>query len=227
MWFTPSSTARRSTLIATSRSGFAVIRIEPKPIRLTVRSPRSQVPAAAAVTSSLATRRPYYAALRGDGDGERAVGRTAEVVGTAAVERDRGALPGEAARAGDVRADGLDQQDLGQDLALRVRREGLALPGVVAVAGLAQAVSGTATGVPAAHGDLLDPLGIVGQQGDPEVVALLAGHRTAADDVGRRAVRPVLHVPLEGRRGGVGGRLRYRLAGARAQQHGHGQQAQH
>ncbi len=57
MWLTPSSTARRSTVIARSRSlgvpsGLAVRRIAPKPIRLTVRSPSVQVPALAAVTPS-------------------------------------------------------------------------------------------------------------------------------------------------------------------------------
>src|SRR5580658_8354212 len=54
IWFTPSSTARRSTPIARSRSlgvpsAFAVRRMAPNPIRLTVRSPSIQVPAAAAV----------------------------------------------------------------------------------------------------------------------------------------------------------------------------------
>ncbi len=58
MWFTPSSTARRSTPTACPRSrGTAsgtraapvwVSRIAPKPTRLTSRSPRVQVPAAAA-----------------------------------------------------------------------------------------------------------------------------------------------------------------------------------
>ena len=56
MWLTPSSTARRSTAIDWPRSlgePFAngwlpVSRIAPKPSRLTVRSPRPQVPAAAA-----------------------------------------------------------------------------------------------------------------------------------------------------------------------------------
>jgi hypothetical protein len=57
MWFTPSSTARRSTLTASSRSGFAVMRIEPKPIRLTVRLPSVQVPTAAAVISAVGIRR--------------------------------------------------------------------------------------------------------------------------------------------------------------------------
>ncbi len=58
MWFTPSSTARRSTPIARLRSlgvpspnatPFCVRRIAPKPIRLTVRSPSVQVPEATAV----------------------------------------------------------------------------------------------------------------------------------------------------------------------------------
>lgn len=62
MWFTPSSTARRSTLIAWPRSlgtapvpnasPFCVRRIAPKPIRLTVKSPSFQVPEAAAVIVS-------------------------------------------------------------------------------------------------------------------------------------------------------------------------------
>ena len=56
MWFTPSSTARRNTWIATARSGLTVRRMEPKPIRLTTRSPSVHVPAAAAVRSSVATR---------------------------------------------------------------------------------------------------------------------------------------------------------------------------
>ena len=59
MWLTPSSTARRSTAIDWARSlgePFAngwlpVSRIAPKPSRLTVRSPRRQVPAAAAALS--------------------------------------------------------------------------------------------------------------------------------------------------------------------------------
>src|SRR2546429_6393023 len=58
MWLTPSSTARRSTLMDRSRSPGVprpktappVRRIAPKPSRLTVRSPSCQVPAAAAVT---------------------------------------------------------------------------------------------------------------------------------------------------------------------------------
>src|ERR1700677_98338 len=50
MWFTPSSTARRRTAIAWARSGAAGRRIAPSPIRLTVRSPSCQVPAASAVT---------------------------------------------------------------------------------------------------------------------------------------------------------------------------------
>ena len=54
MWFTPRSIARRSTVIARSRplgvpSAFAVRRIAPNPIRLTVRSPSFQVPAADAL----------------------------------------------------------------------------------------------------------------------------------------------------------------------------------
>src|SRR4051812_793380 len=57
MWLTPGSTARRSTRTARSRSGFAVRRIDPKPIRLTVRSPSVQVPAAAAVVSWAGIRR--------------------------------------------------------------------------------------------------------------------------------------------------------------------------
>src|SRR5690625_3378780 len=54
MWLTPSSTARRSTAIASSRlrgagsQGIPVTRIAPYPIRLTVRSPRRQAPDAAA-----------------------------------------------------------------------------------------------------------------------------------------------------------------------------------
>src|SRR5699024_185078 len=54
MWFTPSSTARRSTAIASSRSrgaasqGMPVSRMAPNPIRLTGRSPSRQVPEAAA-----------------------------------------------------------------------------------------------------------------------------------------------------------------------------------
>ena len=60
MWFTPSSTARRSTAIdpvavarrAGWKAALPVSRIAPKPIRLTVRSPSVQVPAAAAVIVS-------------------------------------------------------------------------------------------------------------------------------------------------------------------------------
>src|ERR1700722_9742468 len=57
MWLTPSSSARRSTATARSRSlgvpsALLVRRIAPNPIRLTVRSPSVQVPAAAAVTGS-------------------------------------------------------------------------------------------------------------------------------------------------------------------------------
>src|SRR5690606_14413838 len=54
MWSTPSSTARRRTAIASSRrrgagsQGIPVRRIAPRPIRLTVRSPSCQVPAALA-----------------------------------------------------------------------------------------------------------------------------------------------------------------------------------
>ncbi|MFC7641379.1 hypothetical protein ACFQX6_10635 [Streptosporangium lutulentum] len=56
MWLTPSSTARRSTVIDRSRSlgaprlkaALPVRRIAPNPTRLTVRSPSFQVPAAAA-----------------------------------------------------------------------------------------------------------------------------------------------------------------------------------
>jgi hypothetical protein len=58
MWFTPSSTARRSTAIARSLSpgapsASAVSRIAPNPIRLTVRSPSCQLPAAEAVIVSV------------------------------------------------------------------------------------------------------------------------------------------------------------------------------
>ncbi len=63
MWFTPSSTARRSTLIARPRSlGRAsaanaspscVRRIAPNPIRWTTRSPSVQLPDAAAVIVSV------------------------------------------------------------------------------------------------------------------------------------------------------------------------------
>jgi hypothetical protein len=60
MWFTPSSTARRSTLIDWSRllgvprskTALPVSRIAPNPIRLTVKSPSCQVPADAAVIAS-------------------------------------------------------------------------------------------------------------------------------------------------------------------------------
>src|SRR5438034_10635461 len=60
MWFTPSSTARRSTPIERSRSlgtprsnaALPVRRMAPNPSRLTVRSPSFQVPAAAAVIVS-------------------------------------------------------------------------------------------------------------------------------------------------------------------------------
>src|SRR6185312_16691739 len=65
MWFTPSSTAARNTAIAWSRSpGMAPganagprwgNRIAPNPIRLTLRSPSVQVPAAAAPPISPAT----------------------------------------------------------------------------------------------------------------------------------------------------------------------------
>src|SRR5438046_554178 len=55
MWFTPSSTARRSTPIERSRSlgrprsnaALPVRRMAPNPSRLTVRSPSFQIPAAA------------------------------------------------------------------------------------------------------------------------------------------------------------------------------------
>ena len=60
MWLTPSSTALRSTAIDRSRSlgvpwwkaALPVSRIAPKPMRLTVRSPSVQVPAASAVIVS-------------------------------------------------------------------------------------------------------------------------------------------------------------------------------
>ncbi len=60
MWFTPSSIALRSTAIDRSRSlgvprlkaALPVSRIAPKPMRLTGRSPRVQVPEAAAVIFS-------------------------------------------------------------------------------------------------------------------------------------------------------------------------------
>src|SRR2546421_481675 len=53
MWFTPSSTARRSTAIDVSRarmppSEVAIRRIAPKPSRFTSKEPSCQVPAAAA-----------------------------------------------------------------------------------------------------------------------------------------------------------------------------------
>src|SRR5215467_7738349 len=59
MRFTPSSTARRSTACAFARSGgspqmpWPVIRIAPKPIRRTTRSPPSVIEPAAAAGSSL------------------------------------------------------------------------------------------------------------------------------------------------------------------------------
>src|SRR5690349_3046273 len=62
MWLTPSSTVRRNTAMARSRSpGAAPVtrarpvygrRIAPNPIQLTVRSPSFQAPAAAAVTGA-------------------------------------------------------------------------------------------------------------------------------------------------------------------------------
>jgi len=72
MWFTPSSTARRTTLIDRSRSlgvprskaALPVRRIAPNPIRLTVRSPSFQVPALAALIASEDTTEVCHAAGR-------------------------------------------------------------------------------------------------------------------------------------------------------------------
>src|SRR5580658_1674219 len=80
MKLTPNSTARRSTARATSRSAgspqmpFPVIRMAPKPSRLTVRSPpTSMVPAPPAPTEvlSLIDRSPFVSFLTGTLRGER------------------------------------------------------------------------------------------------------------------------------------------------------------
>src|SRR5262245_3387006 len=87
MKFTPSSTTRRNTALATSRSGGSpqmpgpVIRIAPKPMRCTVRSPpTSMVPEARAGAVSLLMRAGYV-----DGGGAKSeAGQQRRVDGFAA-----------------------------------------------------------------------------------------------------------------------------------------------